>query len=91
MEYKGQKYIIEKDEQNYIPVKKDRGQPSSQPKIMVLPAKTFGYIIIWFLMNRINIKSSFQENIVAIVVSDNYLQRKELTVDEHTKWVCEEA
>lgn len=91
MEYKGQKYIIEKDEQNYIPVEKDRGQPSSQPKIMVLPAKTNGHKIIWFLMNRINIKSSFQENIVAIVVSDNYLQRKELTVGEHTKWVCEEA
>jgi hypothetical protein len=46
MEYKGQKYIIEKDEQNYIPVKKDRGQPSSQPKIMVLPAKTNGHKII---------------------------------------------
>lgn len=42
------------NEQKYVPVEKDRGQPSNQPKIMVL-------------------------------------QRKELTVGEHTELVCEEA
>lgn len=40
MGHKGPNKILGKDEQNHIPVVKDKGQPSSQPKIMELPAKT---------------------------------------------------
>lgn len=41
--------ITEKDKQNCVPVEKDRGQPSSQPKIMVLPVKKNGNKMILIL------------------------------------------
>jgi hypothetical protein len=37
------------NEQKYVPVEKDRGQPSNQPKIMVLPAKTNGNKIFFII------------------------------------------
>lgn len=46
---KGPNKIAEKGKENRVPVEKDRGQPSSQPKTMVLPVKKNGNEMILIL------------------------------------------
>lgn len=81
-----------RDDENDIQVVKDRRQLSSQPKIMVLPVKIIGNKNknIAYEQDKVT-ELSFQENKMWITAFKKYLLRKERTVGEHIRLVCEEA